>query len=61
MMKASELVGKLMEEMLKNGDGEVVFEYFRGQVEDIDNITPIEDVDAFGKVTKRLFVLGSNW
>ena len=57
-MKASELVGKLMEEVLKNGDGEVVFEYFGGQFENIYEITPIEDVDAFGKVTKRLFVLG---
>lgn len=56
-MKASELIGKLVEEILKNGDGTVYYEYFTDELEDVELIDIKEDQDYSGNLIQRKFIL----
>lgn len=56
-MKASRLIALLIEEVLSKGDGEVEYEFSYANVMPVHSFTVEEDVDAFGKVTKRTFLL----
>ena len=59
-MKATRLIALLTEEVLKKGDGEVVFDFGLTENSEQHSIYTMEvheDEDANGSVTKRKFVL----
>lgn len=57
-MLASELATRLLQQILTDGDGEVVFSITGfGRSEEISTVVKYEDEDASGVVTKRMYVL----
>ena len=57
-MKASELVGLLMQNILEHGDGEVEYKYFSASDGmPIDKLLVFTDEDIDGRVTKCTYSL----
>jgi hypothetical protein len=56
-MKASRLIGILLEEVLLKGDGDVKYENYYDDHRGIYELEVKEDIDASGKLIKRTFLL----